>query len=62
VVTPRPDLTDAEVEALLGAYALDAVEPDEAVAIEAVLARIAAGGSIASVAPSHAAAFESSAA
>ncbi|MDQ1430587.1 MAG: hypothetical protein QOF40_1189 [Actinomycetota bacterium] len=36
---PRPDLTDAEVEELLGAYALDAVDPDEAVAIEAVLAR-----------------------
>ena len=38
-MTPRPDLTDAEVEELLGAYALDAVEPHEAVAIEAVLAR-----------------------
>jgi uncharacterized protein (TIGR03083 family) len=39
VVSPRPHLTDGEVEALLGAYALDAVEPDEAVAIEAALAR-----------------------
>jgi uncharacterized protein (TIGR03083 family) len=39
VLTPRPQLTDAEVEELLGAYALDAVEPEEAVAIEAVLAR-----------------------
>ena len=32
-------LADAEVEELLGAYALDACEPDEVVAIEAVLAR-----------------------
>jgi uncharacterized protein (TIGR03083 family) len=39
VVTPRRQLTDAEVEELLGAYALDACEPDETVAIEAVLAR-----------------------
>jgi uncharacterized protein (TIGR03083 family) len=39
VVIPRTGLTDAEVEDLLGAYALDAVDPDEAVAIEAVLAR-----------------------
>ena len=34
-----PELSDAEVEELLGVYALDACEPDEAVAIEAVLAR-----------------------
>jgi anti-sigma factor RsiW len=39
VVTPRPELTDADVEELLGAYALDACEPDETTAIEAVLAR-----------------------
>jgi uncharacterized protein (TIGR03083 family) len=39
VVTPGPELTDAEVEELLGAYALDACEPDEIVAVEAVLAR-----------------------
>lgn len=32
-------LTDADVEELLGAYALDACEPDEVAAIEAVLAR-----------------------
>ena len=32
-----PELSDAEVEELLGAYALDACEPDEAAAIEAVL-------------------------
>jgi uncharacterized protein (TIGR03083 family) len=38
-VTPRPRLTDAEAEELLGAYALDACEPDETLAIEAVLAR-----------------------
>jgi uncharacterized protein (TIGR03083 family) len=38
VVTPR-ELSDAEVEELLGAYALDACEPDETAAIEAVLAR-----------------------
>ena len=35
---PR-ELSDAEVEELLGAYALDALEPDETVAVEAVLAR-----------------------
>ena len=36
----NPDeLSDAEVEELLGAYALDALEPDEVVAVEAVLAR-----------------------
>ncbi len=35
---PR-ELSDAEVEELLGAYALDALDPDEIVAIEAVLAR-----------------------
>ena len=34
-----PELSDAEVEELLGAYALDAIEPDEVAAIEAVLAR-----------------------
>jgi uncharacterized protein (TIGR03083 family) len=39
VVTPGPELTDADVEELLGAYALDACEPDEVVAVEAVLAR-----------------------
>jgi len=39
VVTPRHELTDADVEELLGAYALDACEPDESTAIEAVLAR-----------------------
>jgi uncharacterized protein (TIGR03083 family) len=39
VVTPGPELTDADVEELLGAYALDACEPDEIVAVEAVLAR-----------------------
>jgi uncharacterized protein (TIGR03083 family) len=39
VVTPGPELTDTEVEELLGAYALDACEPDEIVAVEAVLAR-----------------------
>jgi uncharacterized protein (TIGR03083 family) len=39
VVTARPQLTDAEVEALLGAYALNACEPDEAAAVESVLAR-----------------------
>jgi len=37
-VTPRA-LTDAEVEELLGAYALHACDPDEAAAIEAVLLR-----------------------
>jgi uncharacterized protein (TIGR03083 family) len=39
VVTPAPELTDAEVEELLGAYALDACDPDEVAAVEAVLAR-----------------------
>jgi uncharacterized protein (TIGR03083 family) len=39
MVTPRPPLTDAEVEDLLGAYALDACEPEEMLAVEAVLAR-----------------------
>jgi uncharacterized protein (TIGR03083 family) len=39
VVTPGPELTDAAVEELLGAYALHACEPAEAAAIEAVLAR-----------------------
>jgi uncharacterized protein (TIGR03083 family) len=39
VVSPTPELSDAEVEALLGAYALDACEPDEVAAIDAVLAR-----------------------
>ena len=34
-----PVLSDAEVEELLGVYALDACEPDEAAAIEAVLVR-----------------------
>ncbi len=38
-MTPRPELTDADVEELLGAYALDACEPDETTGIEAVLAR-----------------------
>ena len=38
-MTARPRADDAEVEGLLGAYALDAVDPDEALAIEAVLAR-----------------------
>jgi len=38
-VIPRPELSDAEVEELLGAYALDACEPREIDAIEAVLAR-----------------------
>jgi uncharacterized protein (TIGR03083 family) len=39
VVTARRELTDADVEELLGAYALDACEPDEIAVIEAVLAR-----------------------
>jgi uncharacterized protein (TIGR03083 family) len=39
VVSARHELGDAEVEALLGAYALDACERDEAAAVEAVLAR-----------------------
>jgi uncharacterized protein (TIGR03083 family) len=38
VVSEFP-LSDAEVEELLGAYALDALEPDELAAVEAVLAR-----------------------
>ncbi|MFI5053959.1 MAG: maleylpyruvate isomerase family mycothiol-dependent enzyme [Acidimicrobiia bacterium] len=38
-MTPRAHLSDAEVEALLGAYALDACDPDETLAIESVLAR-----------------------
>jgi uncharacterized protein (TIGR03083 family) len=37
-VTARPELTPSEVEALLGAYALDACTPEEAAAIEVVLA------------------------
>ena len=36
---PAHELSDVEVEELLGAYALDACEPDETAAIEAVLAR-----------------------
>jgi uncharacterized protein (TIGR03083 family) len=39
MVTPRAPLTDAEVEELLGAYALDACDPDETALIEVVLAR-----------------------
>jgi uncharacterized protein (TIGR03083 family) len=39
VVTLRRDLSEAEVEELLGAYALDACEPREVEAIEAVLSR-----------------------
>jgi uncharacterized protein (TIGR03083 family) len=35
----EPELSDAQVEELLGAYALDACEPEEVAAIEAVLAR-----------------------
>jgi uncharacterized protein (TIGR03083 family) len=38
-VVTVPELSDAEVEELLGAYALDAVDPDEAAAVAAVLAR-----------------------
>jgi len=38
-VTPGPELTDAQVEELLGAYALDACDPAETAAVEAVLAR-----------------------
>ncbi len=38
MVNPR-EVSDAEVEELLGAYALDAIDPDEIVAVEAVLAR-----------------------
>jgi uncharacterized protein (TIGR03083 family) len=39
MVTPRAPLTDSEVEELLGAYALDACDPDETALIETVLAR-----------------------
>jgi uncharacterized protein (TIGR03083 family) len=39
MVSPRQQLSDVEVEELLGAYALDACDPEETVAIEAVLAR-----------------------
>jgi hypothetical protein len=39
VVSRTPEISDADVEALLGAYALDACEPDEIAAIDAVLAR-----------------------
>jgi uncharacterized protein (TIGR03083 family) len=39
VVTLPPELSDADVEELVGAYALDACEPDEAMAVEVVLAR-----------------------
>ncbi|HEY3673706.1 MAG TPA: maleylpyruvate isomerase family mycothiol-dependent enzyme [Acidimicrobiia bacterium] len=35
----RHELSDVEVDELLGAYALDALDPDELVAVEAVLAR-----------------------
>ena len=38
-MTGRIPLTDREVEELLGAYALDACDPDEAADVEAVLAR-----------------------
>jgi uncharacterized protein (TIGR03083 family) len=38
VVNPH-ELSDADVEELLGAYALDALEPDELAAVEVVLAR-----------------------
>ncbi len=38
-MTEPRELGDAEVEVLLGAYALDACEPDEVAAVEAVLAR-----------------------
>jgi uncharacterized protein (TIGR03083 family) len=38
VVTAR-ELSDAEVEELIGAYALDALDPDEVVAVETLLAR-----------------------
>ena len=38
-MSSRQQLSDAEVEELLGAYALDACDPDEAAAIEQVLAR-----------------------
>ncbi len=39
MVSTTPGLSDAQVETLLGAYALDACDPDEVTAIEAVLAR-----------------------
>jgi uncharacterized protein (TIGR03083 family) len=39
VVSARQQLSDAEVEELLGAYALDACDPEETAAIERVLAR-----------------------
>jgi uncharacterized protein (TIGR03083 family) len=39
VVNPRSPLSDAQVEELLGAYALDACEPEEIAEVEAVLAR-----------------------
>jgi uncharacterized protein (TIGR03083 family) len=39
VVSARQQLSDTEVEELLGAYALDACDPEEAAAIERVLAR-----------------------
>lgn len=38
-MTPRPELTDVEVEEFLGAYALHACEPEENAAIEAVFSR-----------------------
>jgi len=38
-VTPQPELSDTDVEELLGAYALDACDPAEAAAVEVVLAR-----------------------
>jgi uncharacterized protein (TIGR03083 family) len=38
-VVSEPQLSDAQVEELLGAYALDALDPDELAAVEAVLAR-----------------------
>jgi uncharacterized protein (TIGR03083 family) len=38
-VTARPELSDADVAELLGAYALNACEPDEAAAVAAALAR-----------------------
>jgi len=38
-VVTAPELSDAEVEELIGAYALDALDPDEVAAVEAVLAR-----------------------
>ena len=38
-MTSQPELSDAQVEELLGAYALDACDPAETAAVEAVLAR-----------------------